>query len=81
MSYAGIARRLRGRLWIGLCVGVSVWLTWVGSLALGAQKHGPWRDHDFYVSGSPAMVRATLRTLAEMQVPPIRIRYDAFGDS
>jgi hypothetical protein len=33
------------------------------------------------VSGSPLMVRSTLRTLAEMQVPPIRIRYDAFGDS
>ena len=44
-------------------------------------RYGPWRDHDFYVSGSPLMVRSTLRTLAEMQVPPIRIRYDAFGDS
>jgi hypothetical protein len=33
-----------------------------------------------FVSGSPAMVKATLRTLAEMQVPAIRIKYDAFGD-
>src|SRR5262245_42061440 len=46
MSYAGVAGRLRSRLWIGVCVGVAVWLTWVGSLVLGAQKHGPWRDHE-----------------------------------
>jgi hypothetical protein len=26
------------------------------------------------------MVKATLRTLAEMQVPSVRIKYDAFGD-
>lgn len=43
-------------------------------------RYGPWRDHDFFVSGSPTMVRATLKTLAEMQVPAIRIKYDAFGD-
>ncbi|MGI5180276.1 globin domain-containing protein [Dactylosporangium sp. CA-152071] len=44
-------------------------------------RYGPWNDHDFFVSGSPQMVRSTLRTLAEMQVPAIRIKYDAFGDS
>ena len=43
-------------------------------------RYGPWQDHDFFVSGSPGMVRSTLRTLAEMQVPAIRIKYDAFGD-
>ncbi|HEY2948268.1 MAG TPA: globin domain-containing protein [Micromonosporaceae bacterium] len=43
-------------------------------------RYGPWDDHDLFVSGSPAMVKATLRTLAEMQVPAIRIKYDAFGD-
>ncbi|WP_426508516.1 globin domain-containing protein [Dactylosporangium sp. McL0621] len=43
-------------------------------------RYGPWRNHDFFVSGSPTMVRSTLRTLAEMQVPSIRIKYDAFGD-
>jgi NAD(P)H-flavin reductase len=43
-------------------------------------RYGPWQDHDFFVSGSPGMVRATLRTLAEMQVPAMRIKYDAFGD-
>jgi hypothetical protein len=26
------------------------------------------------------MVRATLKTLAELQVPSIRIKYDAFND-
>jgi len=43
-------------------------------------RYGPWADHDFFVSGSPGMVKSTLRTLAEMQVPSVRIKYDAFGD-
>jgi NAD(P)H-flavin reductase/hemoglobin-like flavoprotein len=43
-------------------------------------RYGPWANHDFFVSGSPAMVKATLRTLAEMEVPAMRIKYDAFGD-
>jgi NAD(P)H-flavin reductase/hemoglobin-like flavoprotein len=43
-------------------------------------RYGPWQDHDFFVSGSPSMVRSTLRTLAEMQIPAMRIRYDTFGD-
>src|SRR6266498_2626615 len=37
-------------------------------------------EHVFFGSGSPAMVKSTLRTLAELQVPAIRIKYDAFGD-
>lgn len=41
---------------------------------------GPWPDHDVFVSGSESMVRATLRRLAEIRVPSIRIQYDAFGD-
>ncbi|WP_328459290.1 FAD-binding oxidoreductase [Actinoplanes sp. NBC_00393] len=44
-------------------------------------RHGPWRDHDFYVSGAAPMVRATLSRLAEMSIPSTRIRYDAFTDS
>lgn len=44
------------------------------------QRWGPWDNHDFYVSGSGPMVQASLRTLAWMQVPSVRIRYDAFGD-
>jgi alpha-1,2-mannosyltransferase len=43
MTYEGIARRLRGRLWIGQVVGVSVWITWCLSMALGP---GAWRDHE-----------------------------------
>lgn len=43
-------------------------------------RYGPWNDHDFFVSGSAQMVKATLRTLAELQVPSIRIKYDSFGD-
>jgi NAD(P)H-flavin reductase/hemoglobin-like flavoprotein len=41
-------------------------------------RHGPWRDHDFYVAGSSAMVGATLDRLREMQIPSTRIKYDAF---
>jgi NAD(P)H-flavin reductase/hemoglobin-like flavoprotein len=51
-----------------------------GDISEVVGRYGPWRDHDFFVSGSPGMVRATLKTLAEMQVPAIRIKYDAFGD-
>lgn len=52
-----------------------------GNISDVLARHGPWADHDFFVSGSPMMVRATLRGLAEMQVPSIRIKYDAFGDT
>ena len=41
-------------------------------------RHGPWRNHDFYVAGSAPMVHATLRRLTEMSIPSTRIRYDAF---
>ncbi|MER7009290.1 globin domain-containing protein [Dactylosporangium sp. NPDC000555] len=51
-----------------------------GNLSDIVARYGPWNNHDFFVSGSPPMVRATLRTLAEIQVPAIRIKYDAFGD-
>jgi NAD(P)H-flavin reductase/hemoglobin-like flavoprotein len=39
-------------------------------------RYGPWRGNDFFVSGPPAMVKATLHRLAEMQVPPDRSKYD-----
>src|SRR6266545_4276729 len=51
-----------------------------GMIADVVARYGPWGEHDFFVSGSPAMVKSTLRTLAELQVPAIRIKYDAFGD-
>jgi NAD(P)H-flavin reductase/hemoglobin-like flavoprotein len=44
-------------------------------------RHGPWNEHDFYVSGSAPMVDATLRGLAELRVPQTRIRYDAFTEA
>ncbi|MFJ6199875.1 globin domain-containing protein [Micromonospora sp. NPDC092111] len=43
-------------------------------------RYGPWTTHDCYVSGSAPMVRATLRALAEDEVPPQHIRYDTFGN-
>jgi NAD(P)H-flavin reductase/hemoglobin-like flavoprotein len=51
-----------------------------GNLSEVIARHGPWDNHDVYVSGSPSMVKATMRTLAEMQVPSMRVKYDAFGD-
>jgi NAD(P)H-flavin reductase/hemoglobin-like flavoprotein len=51
-----------------------------GTVADVVARYGPWEEHDIFVSGSPAMVKATLRRLAELQVPSIRVRYDAFGD-
>ncbi|MCO8273620.1 FAD-binding oxidoreductase [Actinoplanes sp. TRM 88003] len=38
--------------------------------------HGPWPDHDFYVSGPPAAVAAIVHRLESCRVPPTRIRYD-----
>lgn len=43
-------------------------------------RYGPWKDHDVFVSGTAAMVKATLRGLSEMRIPSSRIKYDAFGD-
>ncbi|HEX5741421.1 MAG TPA: globin domain-containing protein [Pilimelia sp.] len=43
-------------------------------------RYGPWAEHDFFVSGPSAMVRATMRTLGDLKVPSTRIRYDALTD-
>ncbi|HWH00602.1 MAG TPA: globin domain-containing protein [Pilimelia sp.] len=51
-----------------------------GNISAVLARYGPWADHDFFVSGSPMMVKSTLRTLAELQVPSVRVKYDAFGD-
>jgi NAD(P)H-flavin reductase/hemoglobin-like flavoprotein len=42
-------------------------------------RYGPWSDHDFFVCGSPRMVRATLGTLCRIGVPQGRVRYDALA--
>jgi NAD(P)H-flavin reductase/hemoglobin-like flavoprotein len=51
-----------------------------GNISDVTARYGPWNEHDFFVAGSPAMVKATLRRLAELQIPSIRIKYDAFSD-
>ncbi|WP_122981718.1 globin domain-containing protein [Actinoplanes teichomyceticus] len=51
-----------------------------GAIADVVARYGPWNEHDFFVSGSGGMVKATLKTLAELQVPSVRVKYDSFGD-
>jgi NAD(P)H-flavin reductase/hemoglobin-like flavoprotein len=51
-----------------------------GNISDVVTRFGPWKEHDFFVCGSPAMVKATLRRLAELQVPSVRIKYDTFGE-
>ncbi|WDZ85878.1 globin domain-containing protein [Micromonospora cathayae] len=51
-----------------------------GDISEVVSRYGPWTSHDCFVSGSAAMVRATLRALAADQVPPQHVRYDTFGD-
>ena len=50
-----------------------------GDISDVVARYGPWNEHDFFVSGSGAMVKATLKSLAELQVPAIRVKYDAFS--
>jgi NAD(P)H-flavin reductase/hemoglobin-like flavoprotein len=51
-----------------------------GNISDVVAQYGPWNEHDFFVSGSGPMVKATLKTLAELQIPSIRIKYDSFTD-
>ena len=39
-----------------------------------------WTQHEVYLSGSAAMVRATLARLVELEVPMRQIRFDAIGE-
>jgi NAD(P)H-flavin reductase/hemoglobin-like flavoprotein len=55
------------------------WIGEHGTVAEVALRYGPWQDHDVYVCGPAAMVKATLRRLAELQIPAPHIRYDAYG--
>lgn len=45
----------------------------VGDVAIG---FGDWSDHDAYVSGPPAMVRATVEALRAQGAPVERVQYD-----
>ena len=69
--------------WLSLmpvCSHDSGWGGEEGLLSEVVRRYGPWQDHDFYLSGSPAMIRSTLRAVSELQVPSIRVKYDAFAD-
>jgi len=65
---------------VPICSNDPDWGGEVGTISDVVSRFGPWREHDFFVSGSPAMIRASLRALSNLQVPHTRIRYDAFSD-
>jgi len=48
-----------------------------GNINEVVERFGPWSEHDFYVCGSPPMVKGTLGTLARLGLPHSRVRYDA----
>lgn len=52
-----------------------------GALADVVARNGPWRDHDAYVCGSPAMVDATADRLLHLGLGVDRIRIDKFADA
>jgi len=49
-----------------------------GTLADVVTGHGTWAEHDVLVSGSPAMIRATVSRMLVAGTPLDRIRYDPF---
>ena len=51
-----------------------------GNISAVVARYGPWNEHDFFVSGSGPMVKATLKTLAELGIPSMRIKYDSFSE-
>ena len=44
------------------------------------ERYGPWAEHEFFVSGPPGMVRATLGTLSRLRVPHQLVHYDAVAE-
>lgn len=65
--------------WLTVVQGVSDDPTYpgpVGNICDVALGHGPWREHDFFVSGSSDMVRVTVRHLIGADIPMMRIKYD-----
>ncbi|WP_326550416.1 globin domain-containing protein [Micromonospora sp. NBC_01813] len=62
------------------CADDPTWSGEHGEVSQVLARYGPWHEHDFFVSGSASMVRASLRTLAELDIPADRIRYDSFGE-
>jgi NAD(P)H-flavin reductase/hemoglobin-like flavoprotein len=51
-----------------------------GLLPEAVSRRGPWLRHDLYVSGSPAMIRATVDQLEADGVKPERVHFDEFAD-
>lgn len=43
-------------------------------------RQGWWQEHDVYISGSPAMTRATVSRLLSLGVPAGQLRYDIVGE-
>lgn len=43
-------------------------------------RQGWWQEHDVFISGSPAMTRATVSRLLSLGVPSELLRYDVVGD-
>jgi NAD(P)H-flavin reductase/hemoglobin-like flavoprotein len=52
-----------------------------GTVADVVLQQGPWTDHDVIVSGSPAMMRATIAQLREAGIPADRIHADPIPTS
>ncbi|HEX6423799.1 MAG TPA: globin domain-containing protein [Acidimicrobiales bacterium] len=44
-----------------------------------ALRHGPWADHEVYVCGSPAMVRATVDGMRRAGTPGDLVRFEDLG--
>jgi NAD(P)H-flavin reductase len=51
-----------------------------GTLGDVVARHGSWREHDVYLSGSPDMTRATLSRLRDIGVPERHISFDVADD-
>ncbi|MGQ0625869.1 MAG: globin domain-containing protein [Sporichthyaceae bacterium] len=51
-----------------------------GTIVDVALRHGDWANHDVFVSGSAAMVRASIDRLLISGVRLAQIRFDSFGD-
>ncbi|BCJ38488.1 flavohemoprotein [Actinocatenispora thailandica] len=49
-----------------------------GLLADVLARRGSWADHDFVLSGSPAMLRSTVAALRALGVPAARIQHDPY---
>lgn len=49
-----------------------------GTLADVVTRYGSWADHEVFVCGSPAMIRATVSRMLVAGTPLDRIRYDPF---